>query len=85
MSLDEFKQFSQNMVKKIREDRKARNRAISESLNDPRRGYSLEDFDVRKRGDHFESYNKRTGKKLFEACSWSEAWADLREEFLVCS
>ena len=45
--------------------------------------YSADDYDVRKKGDHFESYNKITGESLFEAFSEKEAWADLREEFAV--
>ena len=43
--------------------------------------YSIDDYNVRGKGDHFESYNKITGESLFEAFSEEEAWADLREEF----
>ena len=43
--------------------------------------YTREDFDIRKRGDHWESYNIKTGESLFEAMTYEEAMADLREEF----
>ena len=82
MSLDEFKNFSNEMAKKVRRKRDAELDAIHKKMNDHRQ-YNIEDFGIRKRGDHFESYNKRTGKKLFEACTWMEAWEDLKEEFLV--
>ena len=46
-------------------------------------GYCIEDYDIRKKGDHFESYNKITGEGMFEAFSYEEALADLREEFAI--
>ena len=82
MSLEEFREFSEGMIHKIREEREKKLEVIHMKLNDHRQ-YNYEDFDVRKKGDHFESYNKRTEKKLFEACTWTEAWEDLKEEFLV--
>lgn len=45
--------------------------------------YCIEDYDIRKKGDHFESYNKLTGEGLFEASTYREALADLREEFAI--
>lgn len=82
MSLDEFREFSNGMIQKIRDKRQKELEVIHMKLNDYRQ-YNYEDFDVRKKGDHYESYNKKTGKKLFEACTWTEAWEDLKEEFLV--
>ena len=82
MSFDEFRNFSSEMAKKARRKRETTLEAIHMKLNDHRQ-YNFEDFDVRKRGDHFESYNKKTGKKLFEACTWTEAWEDLKEEFFM--
>lgn len=43
--------------------------------------YAFEDYDIRKKGDHWESFNTKTGEKLFEAMTYEEAMADLREEF----
>lgn len=40
-----------------------------------------EDFDVRKKGDHVESYNRITGESLYEAHNTTEAWNDIREMF----
>ena len=45
--------------------------------------YSIEDYDIREKGDHVESYNTITGETLFEARCKSEAQADLREAFKV--
>ena len=45
--------------------------------------WSFDDYDVRKKGNHVESYNIHTGEALFEAFDESEAWRDLREEFGV--
>lgn len=47
--------------------------------------WSINDFDVRTRGEIVESYNKRNGEILYrypnEAFAETEAWADLHEEF----
>lgn len=43
--------------------------------------YSENDYAVRKKGDHFESYNRITGESLFEAFSYEEAMADVRAVF----
>ena len=51
-----------------------------ESLVDSNR-WSENDYDIRKKGDHWESFNTKTGEKLFEAMTYEEAMADLREEF----
>ena len=80
MSFDEFRNFSNEMANKVRHKREVTLEAIHMKLNDHHQ-YNFEDFGIRKRGDHFESYNKKTGKKLFEACTWTEAWEDLKEEF----
>ncbi len=48
-----------------------------------RKKWSYEDYNVRKRGNHAESYNIHTGETLFEAYDETEAWRDLREEFGV--
>jgi len=48
--------------------------------------YVLADFDVRTRGDLIESYNKMTNEVFAsypnEAFAETEAWRDLREEFM---
>ena len=43
--------------------------------------YIMDDFNIRKKGDHWESYNTKTGETLFEGMTYEEAMADLREEF----
>ena len=43
--------------------------------------WMFEDFDIRKKGDHWESYNTKTGETLFEGMTYEETMADLREEF----
>lgn len=45
--------------------------------------YSIDDYSIRKKGDHYESFNTITGEGLFEAFSIEEAMRDLREEFGV--
>lgn len=49
---------------------------------DPLSGFTADDYAVRKRGDHYESYNIHTGKALYEAMTIEEARADIREEFM---
>ena len=70
--------FSEWMLKAIAE---AKRRQRMNPLPRLIGNYSIEDYDIRKKGDHFESYNKRTGEALFEAFSYEEAMADLRAEF----
>ena len=82
MSFDEFRNFSSEMALKVRKTREETLQAIHRKINDHHQ-YDFEDFDVRRRGDHYESYNKKTGKKLFEACTYTEAWEDLKDEFFV--
>jgi hypothetical protein len=43
--------------------------------------FGIDDYDVRKKGDHVESYNRITGETLFEAHNETEAWQDIREAF----
>ena len=45
--------------------------------------YSIYDYDIRPRDDHFESYNKITDEALFEASTHEEAMADLRDAFCI--
>ena len=45
--------------------------------------YDISDYSIRKKGDHFESYNTITGEGLFEAQTRTEALADLQEEFAL--
>ena len=45
--------------------------------------YSIDDYNIRKKGDHYESFNRITGEGLFEASTLEEAMRDLREEFGV--
>ena len=45
--------------------------------------YTIIDYGVRKiKEDLWESYNLITGEQLYQAQSESEAWSDLKEEFL---
>ena len=41
----------------------------------------LEDYGIKKYGDHYVSYHKATGKILYHGATWSECYADLLEEF----
>lgn len=38
------------------------------------------DYDTRKKGDHVEIFNVKTGEGILEAFSEKEAWEDLRAE-----
>ena len=42
---------------------------------------TIEDFDIRRKGDHYESYHIKSGKSLYEALTYEEARRDLLEEF----
>ena len=68
------------IMKALLEKKRRQERNPLKRLLDKER-YGIDDYDVRKKGDHFESYNKITGESLFEAYSEEEAYADLREEF----
>jgi len=43
--------------------------------------FDIDDYAVRRKSDHVESYNKITGETLFEAHNETEAWQDIREIF----
>ena len=75
----QFDHYAAWMIKARQDAKKAK--AAYDRQKAEGRHYSLEDYDVRKRGDHYESYNKLTGETLFEAFTMAEARADLREEF----
>lgn len=66
------------LLRSMAEARRTRTKnPLPRLLND----YTIEDYGVRPKEDHVESYNKITGEGLFEALTEDEAWADLREEF----
>ena len=48
-------------------------------LTDPRK-WTEADYDTRKKGDHVELFNVKTGEGILEAFSEKEAWEDLRQE-----
>ena len=41
----------------------------------------IDDFGIRRKGDHYESYHIKSGKSLYEAFTYEEARRDLLEEF----
>lgn len=43
--------------------------------------YDIGDYDIRKRGDHWEGYNMKTGEVLTEGVSYDETVKNLREAF----
>lgn len=45
-----------------------------------RNRWNESDYDVRKKGDHVEIFNVKTGEGILEAFSEKEAWEDLRAE-----
>ncbi len=83
MSIEEFVEFSKEMAEKAREQKKKEQKYEARKKFMKNYFYPFDVFDVRKKGDHVESYNTITGEALFEAQTESEAWNDLREEFGV--
>ena len=45
-----------------------------------RNRWNESDYDTRKKGDHVEIFNVKTGEGILEAFSEKEAWDDLRAE-----
>lgn len=45
-----------------------------------RNRWNESDYDTRKKGDHVEIFNVKTGEGILEAFSEKEAWEDLRAE-----
>ena len=70
-----------NFMHRAEQNKKILEKKQLTSLIDPLR-FTIDDYDVRKKGDHCESYNKITGEALFEAHNETEAWEDLKETFL---
>lgn len=82
VSQQQFDSFANWLIEARKEGKERQKKGdIKRLLN--RNVYSYDDYDVRKKGDHVESYNKITGEVLFEAFDETEAWRDLREEFGV--
>ena len=63
------------LAKKIAQDSNSLERLLNKEL------YSISDYEIREKEDHFESYNIHTGEALYEAESRDEAYRDLLEEF----
>lgn len=82
VSQQQFDSFANWLIEARKEGKERQKKGdIKRLLN--RNVYSYDDYDVRKKGDHVESYNKITGEALFEAFDEKEAWRDLRQEFGV--
>lgn len=82
VSQPQFDSFANWLIEARKEGKQRQKKGDMKRLLN-RNVYSYDDYDVRKRGDHVESYNKITGEVLFEAFDETEAWRDLREEFGV--
>ena len=78
MEEKDFDMFANWWVRAQQEKRRAQSSGDYARLT---KHYSIGDYDIRKQGDHFESYNTITGEVLFEAQTREEAKRDLREVF----
>ena len=66
-----LKRYAERQYRELKNKRRAESGIV----------YGRDDYDIRKKGDHYESYNVHTGESLYEALTYEEASADLRETF----
>ena len=80
MAEKDFDAFANWLINAQKEARRAQASGTITRLTEH---YSFEDYDVRPKDGHYESYNTKTGEGLYTAQTISEAWRDLREQFGV--
>ena len=81
MTLEEFNVFCDVQAKKVKAERLKQEKLERERKLKKLMGHKLTDFDIRKNGDHVESFIKSTGEVVYQHSCEEEAWRDLKEEF----
>ena len=81
MTLEEFTIFCGEQANKVKAKRLKAEQFAKDRKRKEMMSHKLNEFGVRKCGDHVESYIKATGEVFYSHRCESDAWRDLEEEF----